>query len=69
MYHSDLFKDQIALITGGRSGIGYAIAKQMLELGAKVFITSRKEELLRQAAAELSKIGPATCNHHPLANS
>jgi citronellol/citronellal dehydrogenase len=63
MYHSDLFKDQIALITGGRSGIGYAIAKQMLELGAKVFITSRKEELLRQAAAELSKIGP--CAYHP----
>lgn len=57
MYSKDLFKDKVALVTGGRSGIGYAIAKQFLELGAKVFISSRKEEKLKAASQELSKFG------------
>ena len=57
MYQKDLFKDKIALVTGGRSGIGYGIAKQFLELGAKIFICSRKEEPLKVAAEELSKLG------------
>lgn len=58
MYQKDLFKDKVALVTGGRSGIGYGIAKQYLELGAKVFICSRKEEPLKKAAEELSVFGP-----------
>jgi len=45
MYQEGLFQDKIALVTGGRSGIGYQIAKDMLSLGAKVIICSRKEEL------------------------
>lgn len=57
MYSKDLFKDKVALVTGGRSGIGYAIAKLLLELGAKVMICSRKEALLKEAALELQKIG------------
>lgn len=61
MYNTDLFKNKIALVTGGRSGIGYAIAKQFLELGASVVICSRKEEPLKAATAELSKFGPCSC--------
>ena len=57
MYQNDLFKDKIALVTGGRSGIGFAIAKQMLLLGAKVIICSRKAEPLELAAAELAAFG------------
>ena len=57
MYTKILFQNKIALITGGRSGIGYAIAKMMLQLGAKVIIASRKEEPLAQAAAELNAFG------------
>ena len=63
MYSKDLFKNKVALVTGGRSGIGYGIAKQFLELGAKVFICSRKEEPLQAAAVALGKIGP--CHYHP----
>ena len=63
MYGRDLLKDKVALVTGGRSGIGYGIAKQFLELGAKVFICSRKEDALKVAAEELSKIGD--CHYHP----
>jgi citronellol/citronellal dehydrogenase len=61
MFKPDLFKDQVALVTGGRSGIGYAIAHMLLQHGAKVTIASRKEEPLRQAAEELSAYGP--CDH------
>lgn len=64
-YHPDLFKDKVALVTGGRSGIGYGIALQFLTLGAKLMICSRKEEPLKKAAEALSKYGPcayATCD-------
>lgn len=62
MYSSNLLKDKIALVTGGRSGIGYGIAKQFLELGATVIIASRKAKPLAEAAKELSKWGKA--DHH-----
>jgi len=57
MFSKDLFNDKVALVSGGRSGIGYAIAKLMLQLGATVIIASRKEDLLKKAAEELSEFG------------
>ncbi len=57
MYSKDLFKDKIALVTGGRSGIGFGIAKLFLQLGAKVIIASRKETPLKIAASALSEFG------------
>lgn len=58
MFHPSTFSGKIALVTGGRSGIGYAIAKQLLQLGATVIIVSRKEEPLLKAQQELSAFGP-----------
>ena len=49
-------------MTGGRSGIGYGIAEQLLELGAQLIICSRKEEPLKEAADKLSKKGK--CLYH-----
>lgn len=43
------------LITGGSSGIGYAIAKRCLDSGAKVLITGRNEERLFKAKEELGE--------------
>ena len=63
MYDKNLFKNKTALVTGGRSGIGYAITKMMLEHGAKVTICSRKEDLLAKAAAELQAYGD--CDYRP----
>ncbi len=57
MYSKDLFEGKSVLVTGGRSGIGFGIAKQFLQLGAKVFICSRKKDPLRAATQELSHYG------------
>lgn len=51
----DIFslKNKIALITGGGTGIGFDIAKCMINAGAKVIITGRREEALQQSVAAL----------------
>jgi len=46
--------NKVAYITGGSKGIGYGIAKALLETGMKVAITSRTLEAAQQAAATLS---------------
>lgn len=44
---------ELALITGGATGIGFGIAKAMAAAGAKVVLSGRRDELLKKAAAEL----------------
>lgn len=46
---------QLALITGGGSGLGLAMARCMVAAGARVILAGRREETLRQAASD---IGP-----------
>jgi NAD(P)-dependent dehydrogenase (short-subunit alcohol dehydrogenase family) len=46
---------KVAYITGGSKGIGYGIAKSLLEQGMKVAITSRNIDAAKQAAASLTK--------------
>jgi NAD(P)-dependent dehydrogenase (short-subunit alcohol dehydrogenase family) len=48
-----------ALVTGGTSGIGYAIADRFLREGAAVVITGRDQELGRRAEAALRGSGQA----------
>ena len=47
------FADRVALITGGSRGIGFAIARRLIDEGASVVITGRKQESLDAAVAEL----------------
>ncbi|MGB0569008.1 MAG: SDR family NAD(P)-dependent oxidoreductase [Paracoccaceae bacterium] len=47
------FDDQVAVITGGAQGIGYAVAKRMIENGAKVVIWDFDTDLARASASEL----------------
>jgi len=42
-----------AVVTGGSSGIGLAIAQSLIEAGAKVMITGRNKERLNEAVAKL----------------
>lgn len=51
----ELLKGRCALITGGTSGIGYAIAKRFLCMGADVIITGRNKECVQEKAVELRK--------------
>jgi citronellol/citronellal dehydrogenase len=57
MFQQDMFAGKVALVTGGGSGIGFAIAAGLLKLGASVYIASRKEERIQKAQAELSAFG------------
>lgn len=54
---SELLKGRTALVTGGSCGIGYAIAEAFLCAGAKVVISGRNEEKLKEAASKLSAKG------------
>lgn len=48
------FIDQVAVVTGGSTGIGFAIAKALLAEGARrVYITGRTAKTLTEAAALL----------------
>lgn len=47
---------QVALVTGGSSGIGRAIAERLADDGWDVVITGRREDALREAAASRDSI-------------
>lgn len=48
-------------VTGGGTGLGRAMSKYFLELGANVVICSRKKEVIEQAAKELSEQTGGNC--------
>src|SRR4051812_19648765 len=49
-------ENKIVLITGGSKGIGYGIAKALVNQNAKVAVTSRTQASADQAVAELNKL-------------
>jgi len=56
---SDLFdiSGKTALVTGGSRGIGMMVARGLLQGGARVIVSSRKEGPVAEAARELSEFG------------
>ena len=57
IFAPDLFRDQVAVVTGGGSGIGLATAREMVRLGARVAICGRTQAKLDAAADELRGAG------------
>lgn len=58
LYQEGMLRDnalagKVAIVTGGGTGLGKAMATYFLRLGAKVAITSRKLEVLEKTAEEL----------------
>jgi citronellol/citronellal dehydrogenase len=50
---------RVALVTGGGTGLGRATALELARCGATVLIAGRREEVLREAAAEIGAIAAA----------
>lgn len=56
-FSTTMLKDKVALVTGGGSGIGRAIALALAEAGANVAVTSRNGKTLEDTAVEISSLG------------
>ncbi len=54
---SDSFRERVVIITGGSSGIGAELARQLGSLGARVGLTARRVEKLEAVADQVRKAG------------
>ncbi|WP_164974994.1 SDR family oxidoreductase [Flavobacterium sp. YO12] len=61
MLRDDALKGKVIVVTGGGSGLGKAMTKYFLELGAQVAITSRDLEKLKTTATELENETGGKC--------
>ncbi len=57
MFKEKVLQDQVAVITGGGTGLGKDIAIAYAQQGAKIVICSRNEEHLAKGAADIAKAG------------
>ena len=57
LFASGLFEGQVAIVTGGGSGIGLATARELATLGARVAICGRKQDKLDAARTALRADG------------
>ena len=61
-FRSDLLHGEVAIVTGGGTGIGRAIALELAKCGAAVAICGRRAEPLQQVEAEIAALGnSSTC--------
>lgn len=54
MLQTGSLTNKTVVVTGGGTGLGRSMGKYFLELGANLVIASRKEEVIRKTAMELS---------------
>ncbi|BGP56161.1 hypothetical protein JCM8202_005929 [Rhodotorula sphaerocarpa] len=61
IFRKDIFKDKVAFVTGGGSGICMGVTKMLLQHGCDAVILGRRKANIEQAAAELSKSTGRKC--------
>ncbi len=61
MLRDDALEGKVIVVTGGGSGLGKAMTRYFLELGAKVAITSRNLEKLQNTVKELEEETGGKC--------
>ena len=65
VFRDKLFSGKVAIVTGGGTGIGKAITKELSRLGCRVVIASRKLDKLEKAAEEINQeLGGASGGGH-----
>jgi NAD(P)-dependent dehydrogenase (short-subunit alcohol dehydrogenase family) len=65
MLPANSFENRVGIVTGGATGIGNAIAREVARLGGRVVLASRKEEKLTKAVEEIrSETGRADAAHY-----
>src|SRR5262249_56534584 len=57
IFRDRLFDDKVIVVSGGGTGIGRAIARELATLGATVVICSRSVEHLEPTRAEIASAG------------
>ncbi|MBS0621729.1 MAG: 3-oxoacyl-ACP reductase FabG [Verrucomicrobia bacterium] len=60
MFHSEILKGKVAIVTGGTAGIGRAIAERLALAGANVVIFGRNPERGHEIVAKLTGQGQLT---------
>jgi citronellol/citronellal dehydrogenase len=55
VFHPDLFKGQVFIVTGGGSGIGRCTAHELAALGARVALVGRKAEKVESVTAGITE--------------
>ncbi|XP_064642334.1 peroxisomal trans-2-enoyl-CoA reductase-like [Lineus longissimus] len=64
IFRPGLFAGKTAIVTGGGTGIGLGITKELLHLGCKVMIASRKEERLKESMTKIKNwLQPENVEH------
>ena len=64
MFQPDLLQGNTILVTGGGTGLGKAMGKRFLELGASLVICGRREQVLKATAGEFNSVFKNRASYH-----
>jgi NAD(P)-dependent dehydrogenase (short-subunit alcohol dehydrogenase family) len=63
------FEEKLAIVTGGGSGIGEAVSRELARRGARVVVADIEEDAARRVAAAITESGGRATARSPLTRS